>query len=145
MTDLKMNAETEAVSLTPALDKSALDTLDGLAKAATGGKWRAWITNRRQPEIYTDAGPENETDKIAGGIVRKADAALIVAAVNALPALITLARASLSHEAECDRLRAALGDAVAALASISGLAKTNTETAVKALQARQAASTGGGA
>ena len=54
--------------------------LEANARKATVGTWRAWITNRRQPEIYTDSGPENENDKIASGVLRKADAAFIAAA-----------------------------------------------------------------
>lgn len=51
-----------------------------LAEAATPGAWRAWITRRRQPEIYTDGGPEDQNDKIASGVLRKEDAAFIAAA-----------------------------------------------------------------
>ena len=51
-----------------------------LAEAATPGEWRAWVTRRRQPEIYTDGGPEGQNDKIASGVLRKEDAAFIAAA-----------------------------------------------------------------
>lgn len=52
-----------------------------LAEAATRGDWRAHITTKRSPEIYTNVPPPNTPNpKIAGAILRKADARFIAAA-----------------------------------------------------------------
>jgi hypothetical protein len=84
-----------------------LDKLEALAKAATPGEWRAWITRRRQPEIYTDGGSSEQNDKIASGVLRRADAAFIEAAQ---PATILDLIASARRDAEeIERLRAFAG------------------------------------
>ena len=83
-----------------------LDKLEALARVATPGEWRAWITRRRQPEIYTDGGSSEQNDKIASGVLRKADAAFIAAAN---PATILDLIASARRDAEeIERLRAKL-------------------------------------
>lgn len=57
------------------------ERLEGLARTATGGDWRAYITQRRSPEIYTNVPPPNTPNPlIAGTILRKHDAAYIAAA-----------------------------------------------------------------
>ena len=49
-----------------------------VAEAATRGAWTAHITNRRSPEVYTDAAPPNTPNPlIAGTVLRKNDAAFI--------------------------------------------------------------------
>lgn len=76
---------------------NALAELRSLLAAATPGPWRwYWSQNRAFVESDTrtvvevfDADPE-----VHGGIEHEADAALIVAAVNALPALIAVAEAA---------------------------------------------------
>lgn len=78
--------------MTPSHD---YDELEGLAKAATNGDWRAHITTKRHPEIYTNVPPPNTPNpKVAGDILRKADARFIAAAnPTTILALIAKARA----------------------------------------------------
>lgn len=86
-----------------------LDKLEALAKSATQGEWRAWITRRRQPEIYTDGGSSEQNDKIASGVLRKADAAFIA---GANPATILDLIASARRDAEeIERLKRELAAA----------------------------------
>ena len=71
------------------------------AEAATGGNWRAHITNRRKPEIYTDAPPKaTPNDLVAGVILRKPDAKFIALA-NPANVLTLLA----SHAAQAEEIR----------------------------------------
>jgi hypothetical protein len=65
----------ESKPMTPADDWAELEAL---AKAATPGKWRAWFTRRRSPEIYTD--PCGAMNDRIGSTLRKNDAAFIAAA-----------------------------------------------------------------
>lgn len=69
--------------------------LEKLARAATGGDWRAHITTKRSPEIYTNIPPPNTPNPlIAGTVLRKADARFIAAAnpATVLNLLATIAR-----------------------------------------------------
>lgn len=58
-----------------------IEAIKAAAEKATPGQWRAHITNRRKPEIYTDAPTKAETnDLVAGVILRKPDARFIALA-----------------------------------------------------------------
>lgn len=123
--------------------------LEKLARAATGGDWRAHITTKRSPEIYTNIPPPNTPNPlIAGTILRKADARFIAAAnpATVLDLLATIARL----EAERDDLRAgaaldenAMSDGVYALESaaavimhLNGTTNRNRESAMTTIRAR---------
>lgn len=78
-----------------------------LAEAATRGDWRAHITTKRSPEIYTNVPPPNTPNpKIAGAILRKADARFIAAANPAR--VLSLLSEIAALRGERDRLRMAV-------------------------------------
>lgn len=97
---------------------NALANLRCLLAAATPGPWRwYWSQNRAFIESDThtvvevfDADPE-----VHGGIEHEADAALIAAAVNALPHLIAVAEAAQRLKDQGAPLPRGLFDALTAL------------------------------
>lgn len=127
--------------MTLALDKSALDTLEGLARDALDETWNSTVS-----------GPDMGFGDVLVKVAEDTDWPVIAHHIHAFRpqtalALITLARASLSQEAECVRLRAHLRgmcDAYELLCQQSGM-KYHESPSSKYAAARQAASTRGGA
>lgn len=81
--------------------RELLDQLDELRTAGTAGEWQrdgagnVYVEYRHKGDLYTDG-------LISAAYTTSSDAALIVAAVNALPQLVGALRAVLALADECD-------------------------------------------
>jgi hypothetical protein len=79
--------------------RELLDQLDALRAAATPGEWRHEHNDYGDEWWFggeTQGGEEVINDQIVTGADHSADAALIVAAVNALPGLVAAVRTALA-------------------------------------------------
>lgn len=85
-----------------------LEELERVARAATQGSWSAHITNRRSPEVYTDAPPPNTPNPlICRGVLRKADARHIEAFDP--PTVLSLLQALKEAREALERIRSECG------------------------------------